>query len=151
MFTIINPPSTINPYVASQSAGSAYNLTATSSAITFGTTNPVIILNQPGTYLILATTTLDYNAATFAASRTVTMKLRRTNNTAADVANSTVSLATEILTLITKTFTRCALPPCIYITSNIDDSITLFGDVSVLPSAGNLQVTSGTITAIKIG
>lgn len=134
-------------------AGTAYALTATSAAIDFGTTDPTLVLNKAGTYLLLSSVNLQFAGATFAASRTVTLKLRRTNNSAADVSNSSVVLATGITTTLTSTLGVISLPPVIYTTTGADvitDSISIFGDVSVIPSAGALNVTQASIVAVRL-
>ncbi len=130
-------------------AGSAYNLTATPAAVDLGTTDPAITLPGAGTYLIMARAKLDYVGATFAAVRTATVKLRRTNNTAADLTGGSLALSTEIITTLTYTMEQCAWQ-VVYTTANADDAITIFGDVSVLPTAGNLQVTDASIIAIRL-
>lgn len=126
-------------------SGSAYTLTATPAALDFGTTDPVMPISIPGNYILTGFVTLNYNGATFAANRTVTLKLRRTNNTAADIANSTITLTTDITTTKTETFIRAALPPVGYTTANNNDSITIFADVSATPSAGSLQAVAASI------
>lgn len=131
-------------------AGTAYSLTDTSAALDFGTTDPSIVLDKAGTYLLIANVNLLYNAATFAASETVTLKLRRTNNTAADVANSSLVLATDIITTLTYTFGAVSLPAVFYTTTNVDDAITIFGDVSTAPGAGSLDATAASIIAIRL-
>ncbi len=126
-------------------AGTVYSLTATSAAVDFGTTDPGFTIAKAGRYRLGGTFTLKYSAATFAASRAVTMKLRRTNNTAGDISNSTIVLDTDIITTLTYTFIRCALPDVIYTTANTNDAIALFGDVAVLPTAGSLDVTAASV------
>ena len=131
-------------------AGTAYSLTATPAALDFGTTDPVVVLNKAGTYAIRAKVRLNYVGPTFAASRTVTIKLRRTNNTAADLTNGTEVVLTAIVTTVTATFMEVVLPEVIYTTANIDDSITLFGDVSATPSAGSLDAVAASIVAVRL-
>jgi len=134
-------------------AGTAYALTATSAALDFGTTDPTLVLNKGGTYLLMARVNLAFNGATFASSRTVTLKLRRTNNTAADVSNSSAVLGTGITVTVTGNFASVNLPPVVYSTSGaavITDSISIFGDVSVLPSAGTLEATQASIVAVRL-
>lgn len=131
-------------------AGTAYALTATSAALDFGTTDPTLTLNRAGTYLIFARARLDYNAATFAASRTATLKLRRTNNTAADLTGGSTSALTDIITTLTYTMADVSWA-VLYTTANTNDAITIFGDVSVVPSAGSLDATQASIIAIRVG
>jgi hypothetical protein len=130
------------------SAGTAYTLTAVSAALDFGTTDPSLVLNKAGTYLLLGRVNLQANAATFAASRTVTLKLRRTNNTPADLISQ--ATATPIITTQTQTIGVFNLPPVIYTTAVLTDAITIFGDVSVIPSAGTLTATEASIVAIRL-
>lgn len=130
-------------------AGTVYGLTATPAALDFGTTDPAITLDAAGTYLLLARARADYNAATFAASRLATLKLRRTNNTAADVSNGSVALKTDIITAITSSLGALAWW-ALYTTANVDDIITIFGDVSVLPTAGSLDISEASIIAIRL-
>lgn len=140
----------INYNLSVYAAGTAYALTATSAALDFGTTDPALVLDKAGTYLLQATANLQYVGATFAANRTVTLKLRRTNNTAADVANSSVVLGTNIVTTVNGTLDVVVFPPVIYVTTAITDSITIFGDVSVVPTAGALSATQASIVAIRL-
>ena len=125
-------------------------MTTTPALLDFGTTDPSLTITQPGTYLLLSRAELDYNGATFAASRTVTLKLRRTNNTAADVANSSLAAKTEITTTVTATFGDFVLPPVIYTTTNNNDIIQIFGSVDTGPSAGSLDASSADIVAIRL-
>lgn len=131
-------------------AGTAYALTNTAAALDFGTTDPSKVINKAGTYLLFPRVNLKYNAATFAASRTVTLKLRRTNNTAADLSNGSMTALTDIITTKTYTFGAFNLPPVIYTTTNLDDAITIFGDVSVVPTAGSLDAVEASIVAVRL-
>jgi len=131
-------------------AGTAYALTATSALLDFGTTDPTLVLNKAGTYLLFGRVRVDYAAATFAASRAVTLKLRRTNNTAADISNSAAVLDTDIITTKTYTFGVFSLPPVLYTTALLTDSISIFGDVAVVPSAGALNAGAASIVAIRL-
>jgi hypothetical protein len=142
-----DPALTGSPILAGYGTGTAYSLTNTSAAIAMGTTNPVLVLSRPGRYNIKARVNLKYNGATFVASRTVTIKLRRTNNTPGDLTNGTVTLATAIITTITATFMIVETQEVIYETTNSNDSITIFADVNTVPSAGSLDVVEASIVA----
>lgn len=131
-------------------AGTAYSLTAVSAALNFGTTDPVLTIDKAGTYLLFARVVLDYVAATFAASRAVTLKLRRTNNTAADLTSGSTVVDTDIITTLSYTFGTFVLPPVVYTTTNFDDTITIFGDVAVAPTAGSLDAVAAEIVAVRI-
>lgn len=146
----LSPKHTVNSTATVYAAGTAYSLTTTPALLTFGTTSPSLTLNEPGTYLLLARVRLDYNGATFAAVRTVTLKLRRTNNTAADLTNGATSLLTDIITTKTLTMMDDELPHLIYTTANNNDIIQIFGDVGVAPTAGSLDAVEAEIIAIKL-
>lgn len=131
-------------------AGTAYSLTAVSAALNFGTTDPVLTINKAGTYALFANVTVNYVGATFAAVEAVTLKLRRTNNTAADIANSSLVLSTDIITTLTYTLGAVALPTVLYTTANTNDAITIFGDVVDAPSAGSVDAVAASIVAVRL-
>jgi hypothetical protein len=143
-------PSGEVPELATQSvtaAGTAYQLTATSAFLNFGTTDPTVTVTAAGTYLVLARARLDYNGATFAAHRTITLKLRRTNNTPADLVSC--AAGTDIITTLSYPAADLQTPPLIY-TATAGDILQLWGDVSVVPTAGSLDATEATIVLVKL-
>lgn len=129
-------------------AGTSYQLTNTPAAVTLGTTSPALTIDAAGIYLILANARVDYNGATFAAVRTGTLKLRRTNNTAADLISR--SFLTDIITTLSYTLGVIPIPPLIYTTTNSNDAIALYGDISVVPTAGSLDVSQAEIVAVRL-
>lgn len=135
---------------AAYAAGTAYTLTATSAAVDFGTTDPSITITKAGTYLLLASATVQLVGATFGANQAVTIKARRTNNTAADVTNATASMGTGVRTTITEGLGVIQLPAVLYTTTAITDVVTLFGDVAATPSVGSIQVTAASIIAVRL-
>jgi len=140
----------LNQGLAVYAAGTAYSLTNSAAALDFGTTDPTLVIDSPGTYLIFGRALLKYNGATYAGTQTATLKLRRTNNTAADVSNATTTATMRIVTTITDTVGVMPLPPVIYTTSNSDDSISVFGVVSAAPAAGSVDATEASIVAIRL-
>ncbi len=134
--------------IAGYGAGTAYTVTNSSAEVNRGTTDSVITIDQAGTYLIHGHVTLAYNAATFA-SGTITLKLRRTNNTAADVANSSVGALAFVLTTFTGGI-ELTTPPVVYTTTNTNDTVALFIDVSAGPTAGSLTVEHDSIIAERV-
>src|SRR6185436_7518958 len=131
-------------------AGTAYSLTNTAAAVDFGTTDPVITIPAAGTWRVSGQVHVYFNGATFAADRTVTIKLRRTNNTAADLTNATITLHTGVVTTLTSSFMVVSWEADDYTTSNSNDSITIFADVNTVPSAGSLQIDQAKIYARRI-
>lgn len=131
-------------------SGTAYSLTNAQAQIVMGTISPALAITAAGTWLLLCRARLDYAGATFAAVRTATLKIRRTNNTAADVANSSAAFLTEIIT--TKTFTAKAMefPALVYVTANNNDALEMWAGIDVVPSAGSLDVVEASIVAVRI-
>ncbi len=140
------PLNNISQTVAS---GTAYTLTATSAAVTFGTTSPIVTLPNAGTYWISADIQYSYVGATFAANRQFDEKLRRTNNTPADVTGSAFSEFIPTLTTISDAGPHAHIGPFLYTTALTTDTIQVFADVSVLPTAGSVTVSSCTIVAMR--
>lgn len=130
-------------------AGSAYALTGTAAAVNLGTTDPVVTLGAAGTYLLLATVQLDAAGATVAAE-TAALKISRTNNTAADVTGSTVTIDLPVMTTLTHTLGIYTLPPVLYTTTNDDDALTVFANVSAALSAGAINVADANIVAVRL-
>ena len=135
---------------AAYGTGTAYTLTATPAAIDFGTTDPSVTITNSGTYFIQAGAAVNWVGATFAANRTVTVKLRRTNNTAADLTSGASAATTPIITTLTETWGQVDPPGVFYTTANNNDVITLFADVSVLPTAGSATISRAWITAQQV-
>ena len=127
----------------------AVALGTVAALIDFSTTDPSLTITAAGTYLMRARALMNYNGATFAASRNTTLKLRRTNNTAADLTNATVTGKTDIVTTLTYTFLDQGWD-VIYTTTNADDIIQMFGNLDVVPSAGSLDVAEASIVAVRL-
>lgn len=140
----------VGKVVTSYGAGTAYALTNVSAAVDLGTTDPVVVLDQAGVYRLSGRVNLKYTGATFAANQNVTLKLRRTNNTAADITNSSTVIVTGVVTTVTETFVVVQLPEVSYTTALTNDSITIFADVATAPSAGSLDVTEASIWAERV-
>jgi hypothetical protein len=136
--------------ISAYSSGTVYTLTATSAFIDFGTTDPSIVIDEAGTYLIWSGANTKLNAATFAANQTITTKLRLTNNTAADITNATNTVTLPIVTTSTNHAGTINNQPIVYTTTNTDDIIQMWGAVSVLPSAGSVSVQTAYIVALKL-
>jgi len=122
----------------------AYTVTATPAQIT----GVARILGVAGRYLIMARARFDANAATFAASRTITSYLYNAS-TSAVIANSTKAVKTPVTT--TETLTLPEYGACVVYTAATDSEvIQMFTSVSVIPSAGTLTVEEAEIVAIKL-
>lgn len=131
-------------------AGAAYTLTNSQAALNFGTTDPELTIPQPGRYLITARIRSKMVGATFAATKAMTMNIRRTNNTAANLSGGSTANDTGVVTTVTQTFVDSTWE-CVYITPRSDDVITVFGDIETVPSAGSLTINACKITAERLG
>lgn len=92
--------------------------------VDFVTTDPAITITRPGTYLLLAAAMIVDDGGL--GGGFVGFRLRRTNNTAANISNTTASI--NIPQSIDPTDYRVVLPPVIYTTANNDDIIQLWGN-----------------------
>lgn len=132
-------------------AGAVYNLTATSALLNLGTTPPSLTLTAAGTYQLRAKVRIDFAASTFTAVRTVSLKLRRTNNTAADIANATAAFKTPLsASALTYTAATPELQEVSYTTSNSTDIIQIWGSIDVVPGAGTIDAVEASIVAVRI-
>lgn len=131
--------------------GTAYTLTTTSAKVTFGTTSPSITIPAAGTYLIFPNIKLEYVGLTLAVARTAAFKLRRTNNTAADLANATANFNAPAIALAQNgTAGDVDINPIIYTTSNNNDVVEIWGSISGATLTGNMQVGDASIIAIRV-
>lgn len=137
----------LHTIIQTVASGTAYTLTATSAAVDFGTTDPIVTLANAGTYWVSADIQYNYVGSTFAANRQFDEKIRRTNNTAADVTGSAFSEFVPTLTTITDAGPHAHIGPFLYTTAGTTDTLQVFADISVLPTAGTVTVTACVITA----
>jgi hypothetical protein len=138
--------------ISTVASGTAYTLTASMAAVDFGTTDPVVTLSG-GTsqkWAIFATIQVNYVGATFAANQTVSAKIRRTNNTAADLTDSTRSDLLDVVTTLTSVGPSISLGPIYYTPSGTADALQVYATLSATPSAGSMTITGVTITAIPV-
>jgi len=135
------------PAVSVYASGAVYSLTAVSALLGFGGTTPLVVIPYRGVWKITATCRLNYTAATLAANQTVTLKLRRTNNGPADLANATASLTTRVIAAPTTDNVGMALIEVVYETENDNDQIELWGSIDVIPGAGTIDAVEAKIVA----
>jgi hypothetical protein len=101
-------------------------------------------------YLLFLRVLLNTVAATFSANRTVTVKLRRTNNTAADVTAGASTFQTPLMTTITESLGEVTVIAIPYTTVGVSDDIAPFVSIDTVPSAGSIQVAECSITALRL-
>lgn len=99
------------------------------------------------TYLLFARVRLDMVGATFAAMRNVTLTIRRTNNTAANVQSN--SIGTPIVTTVTYGMGELTVWAT-YTTNGASDTVQPFISIDTIPSAGQLNVVEASITALEL-
>lgn len=129
-------------------AGTVYTVTNASALLHLGTTDPTITLDLAGTYLINYRARYENVAATFAASRVLTTKLRVTSGTPADIANSSIIFNTPIITLLSNTL--CNVSGSVIYTAAAGDVISLFGSLDTVASAGTTTANEAMITAVRL-
>lgn len=128
--------------LSAYAAGTAYSLTNTAAALDFGTTDPSITITTAGTWKIRSCVQVTYTGATVAAE-TATLKLRCTNNTVADLTGSTITIDLPVATTLTHTYGFVQLPDVYYTTANVNDVVTIFGNVSAALGAGTIDAAAG--------
>ena len=149
------PPANQKSYNGS---GTAYQITNTSnSQVSMGTGGAAQVdIDKAGVYYIQAELVVDYNGATFAAVRSLTTKLRRTNNSSADISGASKVIKTRIVTTETSTFAVITLSAYYTTTSAViaatpvPDSIALVASIDTLPTAGDIRVVSCMIRAHRL-
>ena len=147
MLTNYQPKLSASTNLQSISAGTGYTLTATSAKAIFGTTSPSITISVAGTYLINYNVFTDYSAATLAASRAISYKVRRTTNTAADL-DLMPAINTPIITLLT--FSAPMVNNSFIYIATAGDVLEVWGSISVIPTAGAVKTNYVSINATKL-
>jgi hypothetical protein len=133
----------------SSSVGTVYTMTASYALMTFGTTSPSVTINNAGTYLVYGRANLTSRGATYAATNTYSVKIRRTNNGAADLAGSEAVQTIPIITTTTEDLGVIDSRPVTY-TASATDILQLWGTLSATPSAGNVICDRADIIAIRL-
>ena len=128
-------------------SGGSYTLTSTPAQIA---TVSQIVIALPGTYMIFGNADFETSGATWAGTQQGTIKIRRTNNTAADLTNATYTITIPIQTTTTTHLGTLSIPVTIYTTANVNDILQLWGSVSATPSVGSAVVSQAYILAVKL-
>lgn len=116
-------------------------------AIGFGGNNPTVTLNA-GTYLLIGRIRIDYSGATIT-NQTLSMEIRRTNNTPTDVTNSACTIKLRVVTTDSTTDDVLILPLITY-TATQGDILQLYGALSAAAGAGNVTAVEATLTALRL-
>lgn len=138
----------LNLVVETVAAGTAYTMTTSYATLDFGTTDPTITLTAAGTYIIFAEVQTALVSAT-TTTQTESFKLRRTNNTAADVS-SIFSSPLPVATVGTQVGPSVAITATKYTTVNANDIIALQGILSGALGAGSVTATDARVIAVRL-
>lgn len=130
-------------------SGTSYVLTNAQAEVVFGTTSPAFVLDRIGTWLLFPTIQLQTQAATFAANRTATCNVRRTNNTPATLGVSAFRIVPVMTTLTTTQL--CLFQSFTYTTTVTTDRVALWADISTLPTAGTIEAVRASLLAVFVG
>lgn len=138
----------LNTIIQTVAAGTAYTLTTSYASVDFGTTDPVLTIANAGTYSVYVDVQTQLSSATIT-TQSVSFKLRRTNNTAADLTGATFGQPFPVQTVGSELGPSIHIGPIKYTTTNTDDSITVQGILSASLGAGTATVSACTITAMR--
>jgi hypothetical protein len=146
------PTGSTTDAISKYGSGTAHTITGASfAAVTFGTSGAQeITLTTAGTWMLYARARVDYVAATFAAVRTVSLKLRRTNNTAGDVTAAASAFKTQIITTLTFTALELLIPVVQYVTALTTDVLQMQVAIDTDPTAGSIQIVEADLVAVYL-
>lgn len=134
----------------------AHTFSETIEPLSFSGSPQALVINDDGLWMVIARVRVDYSFATYGAdNKTLNFKLRRTNNSAADVANTTVAVKLRDVTTAYFTANVVELPVAFYNTQNTDDSLSIYGwlDSGDLPTNdpdGRIVALEASLVAVKI-
>lgn len=149
---VLSIPGVIAP-ISFYASGSAYSVATTTTHpdanVAIGGVNTAITITTPGTWLIFARARYDGSAnPTFSASNLTATRLRRTNNTAADLVPTVGFLSPAAGFSSASTYAIEKLAPIIYVTANNNDVIELWALSAAVTTNGTLTAVEAEIVAI---
>lgn len=136
---------TVLPLTTFYGVSGSQNLTNAAAQILSST----ITLAATQTYLLFATARFGYVGATFPANQTLTVKIRRTNNSAADITNAVSVQVLAIVTTITYGIAEISIPLVSY-SATATDILQIYASLSATPSAGNVQAVECSLVAMPV-
>ncbi len=137
----------LNQIFETVAAGTAYTMTTSYATLDFGTTDPTVILTSPGTYLVTAWFQSTLVSAT-TTTQAVSGKVRRTNNTAADVGSEDIE-PLPVATATSESGPSATVISFKYTTINGNDVLELQGKLSASLGAGTVTATAARIIAVR--
>ena len=127
------------------SSGTALAQAITASFVQVGSI--AVAIPAAGSWLYMASVAVDFAGTTFASSRTVTAKVR---NTTQGVDLGSVLLHTQVMSTASVPTVEMMIPFILDATAVAADSIQILIDIDVIPTAGAITVTSGSLAAVPI-
>jgi len=106
-----------------------------------------VTMPAAGNWLVSGNCAITITGATFAASRTVTVKVRNTTQ-GVDVVSTTFQ--TGIITTATNADQIVVIPPVNYSGGSVNDHLQIFVSISVINSAGTYAVANATLCAVPL-
>lgn len=131
----------------SYASGAPYVLTETPALCAFGIQSPSVLLPRRAAAVIRARAVLDLSGCTFAAPVTVTLKLRRTSGTPADLAHASTTIGIGIIGTsgTNEVDIPVELPEVARNTGSARETIQLWASISALPSTGEIRIKEASI------
>ena len=128
-------------------SGTPAALSQTPGLLTFGTTSPSVHLVKNVRRLLTARAVISLSECTVGEPITVTLKLRRTSGTPADLAHAISSVTVGLIAASgqNEVDVPIELPPCIHTVGNTAETIELWGSIDALPSTGQITVSEASI------
>lgn len=151
--------SRLSNYGAVTDRDTAYDFTNSEAEVSIASNGINLTINQVGTWMIMARIRIDYSQATYSTdNNNLNLKIRRTNNTPADVSNTTVIAKLRDVTTAYFTADVVDLPPVFYTTTSTSDVLSLYGWLDTLPdntgagASGNGKILAyeASIVAVKM-
>lgn len=106
-----------------------------------------VSLTTPGVYLITGFVRVLYNGVTFASSRVISAKTR---DTTSGVDISVTNIDTGVLTTTSEPDADYQIPFTVYTVVTNPTAVQILITINTINSAGNLQVTTASLTAILL-
>lgn len=135
--------------ISVNASGTPYTVTTTMTGINFSGVNPDFTVPRPGVWDLNAMIIIDSNGVSNTGQKTLSVKLRRVNNTPADIGQSIVSLVGD-LSSVSRNIANVKIQEY-YETLNDDDDIQVWASISDSPGTGVFLVSQAQIRAGKIG
>jgi hypothetical protein len=132
-----------------------HTFSETPEALQFNAANQSLVIATTGRWMLIARVKIDYSFATYSAdNKSLNLKLRRTNNTAADIADTTIQVRLRDVTTAYFTANVLELPVVFYNTTNTTDALSIYGwlDSGDLPDNdpdGRIVALEASIVAVK--